>query len=92
MCLLSVLKDENQVKGAKILGYRTDCSRNASDAGQQSETGVPERLPVVGEALLLVYKHRRVPLSSGQCRPITHVNQNLSHCPSPKMFVFQLIY
>jgi hypothetical protein len=54
MCLLSVLKGENQVKGAKILGYRTDLCRNASDAGQHREVGVPEMLPVVGEALLAV--------------------------------------
>jgi len=71
MCLLSVLKSENQVVGAKILGYRTDLCRDASDAGQHSEMGVPEMLQVVGEALFAVYEHRRESLSSGQCRPVT---------------------
>jgi hypothetical protein len=71
MCLLSIRKSENQVRGAKILGYRTDLCRNASDAREHREMGVPEMLPLVGEALLAVYKHRRESLSSGQYRPVT---------------------
>ena len=74
MCLIGVLKDENQVKGSKILGYHRDCSRNASDAGQDREMGDADMLPEVGEVLLAVYKHRRKPVSSVHYRPVTDIS------------------
>jgi len=36
--------------------------------------GVPEMFPVVREALLAVYKHRRKPLSSVHYRPVTDIS------------------